>query len=151
MVNYSTSDGDVTVVSLSWQMEDYQDKINTTGAVLPAYVIGPLHRNTTYTTTVKIHTELTYTHSNGSLDTFPSITEACSGGEFAVTEWPCANGEGSVPWSLVCDDPFAPDCVDGSDEAKLLCTGGDNNAVIVGLAVYFVSGIIVISFGKYQF
>ena len=151
MVNYSTSDGDVTVVSISWQMEDYQDKINSADAVLPASVVGSLHRNTTYTTTVTIRTELPYVEDDGSDGIFRFITETCLGEEFAVTEWPCANGEGSVPWSQVCNDPFAPDCADGSDEAKLLCTGGDNNAVIVGLAVYFVSGIIVISFGKYQF
>ena len=67
-----------------------------------------------------------------------------------MTLWPCANGTGSVPWSMVCDRPFAPDCADGSDEARHLCTGGDNDFVIVNLGVYFLAGIITIALGKYQ-
>ena len=139
----TVKNGDAIFANITWQMEKNLDNVT-------AVKIGPLHRNTTYTTTVTLITELPYLEDDGSEGVFRHISETCYGKSFMSTEWECADGVGSVPWSEVCDNPFAPNCADGSDEAKHLCTGGGSDFVVVSLVVYFFAGIITISFGKYQ-
>ena len=118
---------------------------------LKSDTIGPFDKNRTYTPLIKITSQLPYTKTDGSMGILHNISNTCFGKSFSSTQWHCADGNGHIPFEQVCDNPHAPNCADGSDEAKLLCTGGDNNFVTVSLVVYFFAGIITISFGKYQF
>ena len=146
-MTYKTSEGHVTVGKTTWKVQDFQDNLTTN--TFPDVKFGPLYRNTTYIPIVTIKTQLTYRGEDESNHIFPNITETCYGRSFGTTEWPCVNGDGTIPKDHVCNNPHAPDCTDGSDEAKHLCTGGINNIVTGSLVGYFIFGIVAISLGKY--
>ena len=56
--------------------------------------------------------------------------------------WICESGQ-KIPADLVCNDPSAPDCLDGSDEDELRCKGGLNYWALSGIVTYLILGFIV--------
>ena len=115
---------------------------------LPAIRIGPLLRNITYSPEITIQTQLSYTEKDGSIGVLENILETCQGRDFMATEWPCLTGDETIPKGHVCNNPLAPDCGDGSDEATSLCTGGINYFVVIIIVAYFFLGAASISLGK---
>ena len=148
--NYNNENGDVIVGNANGKLEDYQEyPHNQTTVHFAAFTFGPLYRTKTYDPNITIITQLPYIEKDGSTKIFPHITETCFGRSFTATEWRCVDGEETIPVDKVCDNPQAPDCADGSDEARHLCTGGSNGLVIISLVAYFLAGVTAISLGKY--
>ena len=67
---------------------------------------------------------------------------SCRGKPFVTSYWICESGQ-KIPADLVCNDPSAPDCLDGSDEDELRCKGGLNYWALSGIVTYLILGFIV--------
>ena len=68
--------------------------------------------------------------------------QKCHGKPFITSFWICQDGNQTIPFSSVCDNPIQPDCQDGSDEDKTRCQGDQDWNLIITIGSYYLLGFV---------
>ena len=105
--------------------------------------IGPLRGNVTYIPIITVGSE--FKIDSDIYENKGLIYHKCRGKPFVTSDWVCADGIQTIPWSLVCNDPLKSDCKDGSDEDEIRCKGGNKHNVLqYSIGIFYICGCLLV-------
>ena len=121
---------------------DWTKKENETNIDFSPRHIGPLRGNVTYIPIITVGSE--FKIDSEIYEDIGLVYHSCRGLPFVTSNWVCADGIQTIPWSSVCNDHLNPDCKDGSDEDDIRCKGVKHDVPQYSVMSFYICGCFIV-------